>query len=127
MTYYIRKLSQSQASNGIEEVLVIDKINNYQCRKKGNNLHIVKLVLIVHLFAHNNVREPIIKQRFEDCHENATYKSHETSLKNVLRFCSPLTHFFSSKQKREFKREFRDLLTNFSLPMNLQMQLSRKL
>ena len=49
------KANQAMAYLGTEEALIMEGSNNYQCRKEGNNLHIVKLVLIVHFLAHNNL------------------------------------------------------------------------
>ena len=76
-----------------------------QVRHEASNLHIGKLIRLVHFIARNNLpvkslyqnnlpvkslyqkfieflsnqlEEPIIKQCLEKCSKNATYKSHET-------------------------------------------------
>ena len=46
---------QAMINLGIEEALIIENSNKHQCRKEGNNLHIVKLILIVHFVAHNKI------------------------------------------------------------------------
>ena len=42
------KAKAIMANLGIEEALIMENSYKYQGRKEGNNLHIIKLVLIVH-------------------------------------------------------------------------------
>ena len=49
------KAKQTMTNLNIEEALIMEKSNNCHCRNNGNNLHIVKFVLIVHFLAYNNV------------------------------------------------------------------------
>lgn len=49
------KAKQVITNLGIEEALIMENNNKYQCRKDRNNLHIIKLVPTVHFLEHNNV------------------------------------------------------------------------
>lgn len=49
------KAKQAITNLGIEEALIMENSNKYQCKKERNNLHIVKFVLIVHFLPNKNV------------------------------------------------------------------------
>ena len=92
--------SHKQAITGLANIRIEDTIGSRakeksQERHEANNLHIGKLIRIVHFLARNNLpvkslyqrfiefmsnelEEPIIKQYLENYSKNATYKSPET-------------------------------------------------